>query len=119
MAGKSPRKNPESGRRGQIIGILNVGDDIRCLPKRVGSDLPQADGPVALAGAGHADDVEFDVTAQRVPVERMSHSPPDLIERGWGFGRVAIEIHRVPPSAVPTRPWRRTVLRGYCWSGYG
>ena len=38
--GKSSRNSPESGRRGQIVGFLDVGDDIGRFPERVGGDRP-------------------------------------------------------------------------------
>ena len=62
-----------------------------------GRDRFQADGPVALAGAGHADDVEFDAAAKRMPGQRISHPPLDFIEGRRGFGKISIEIHLAPP----------------------
>src|ERR671915_292928 len=67
--GKSPKIASESGRCGQFIGLLDIGNDIGSFPEGVGGDLLQGDGPVALAVARHADDVEFD-TAFDLPSVR-------------------------------------------------
>src|SRR5213075_1242298 len=79
--GKSSRNSPESGRHGQFVGLLDVGNDIGRFPQRIGLDRLQGDGPVALvalAAAGQADDLEFDTAAQRMPIERKHYPPGDL-----------------------------------------
>src|ERR1700712_1685724 len=119
-----PRK---SGRSGEIIGLLDIGDDIGGFPERIGGDRAQADGPVAFAGAGHADDVEFDVAAERMPVEGPGHPPLDLVEGRRGLCKIRIEVqvsvqvsvHVSPFAWRSARPWRRAVLWGYCWDGFG
>ena len=75
---------------------------------------------VQLPGlSGHADNVEFDVTAERMPLEREGHPPLDLIEGCRGFCKKLIEIHLHPPLTGSARPWRRTALPDYCWDGFG
>ena len=72
-----------------------------------------------FAAAGHADDVEFDVAAQRMPIERKAHPPPDFLEGRRGFGKIPIEIHFAPPHLRSARPWRRDhplgLLLGPIW----
>src|SRR4051794_30259887 len=84
-----PRK---SGRGGEIIGLLDIGDDIGGLPERIGGDRAQADGPVALAGAGHADDIEFDVAAERMPVKGPGYPPFDLVEGRRGLCKILLKV---------------------------
>jgi len=96
--GKSSRNNPESGQRGQFVGLLNVGNDIGRLPQGIRLDRLQRDGPVVLAVAGHADDVEFDAAAQRMAVERKHHPPPDLLKGRLGFAKIPVHIHFCAPS---------------------
>src|SRR4051794_10682923 len=109
----------KSGRRAEIVGILDVGDDFGGLPQRVGGDRPQADGPVALVGAGHADDVEFYAAAQRMPLERTGNPRLDFFEGGRRFCKKRLEIHPALPSRRKARPWRPTVLPDYCWGEFG
>ena len=71
-----------------------------------------------LRGPGHADDVEFDVAAKRVPVERISHPPLDLREGRRGFGKIPIEIHFAPPICVGPAV-AADHLWGYCWGRFG
>ena len=47
---------------------------------------------------GHADDVEFDVAAQRVPVERPGDPVPDLVDGGRGFRKQRLGIRSRIPS---------------------
>src|SRR5262245_920957 len=113
---KSSRINPESGRRSQFVGFLNVGHDVRRLPQGFGGDRLQGDGPVALTAAGPADDLDCDAATQRMPIEREHHAPADLVERRGCFGKVMIKIHFKPPVFCGSpQPWRRTFLWGYCW----
>src|ERR1700730_16861339 len=97
-------KTPESGRDREVVGLLDVGDDIGGLPQRVGRDRPQADGPVALGCPGHADDVELHVTAQRMPLERIGDPGPDLLDARRSFCEKRFEIHVASPS-TPVRGW--------------
>src|SRR5947199_10658667 len=112
-------KGPKSGRGAKIVGILDVGDDVGGLPQRVGGDRPQADGPVAFAGAWHADDVEFDAPAERMPLQRVVDPRLDLLESGRSFCKKRIELHLAPPQRPKARPWWRTVLSDYCWGEFG
>src|SRR3977135_685735 len=79
-----------------------MGDDIGGFPGRVGGARAEADGPVAFSGAGHADDVEFDVAAERMAVERTRHPPLDLIEGCRRLGE-KLEVH-IAPSSVAVSP---------------
>ena len=91
----------KSGRRGKIVGVLDIGDDIGRLPQRIGRDRLQTDGPVvALAGAGHADDVEFHAAAQRVALERVADPGPDLLEGCRGLCKKCLEIYVPSPSTA-------------------
>src|SRR5712671_1748224 len=103
------------------LGILDVGDDFGGFPQRVGGDRPQADGPVSLAGAGHADDVEFHAAAQRMPFKRVVDPCPDFLEGGGSLCKKRLEIHLASSLRCreAARPWRRTVLPDYCWAEFG
>jgi hypothetical protein len=54
-----------------------------------------------------------------MPVQRAGHPPPDFIDGRRGFGIKLIEIHLAPPCLRTVRPWRRAILWGYCWDGFG
>ena len=66
----------KSGGGRQLIGILDVGHDLMRLKQRVPRHRVQIDGPVGLAGAGHADDVEFDTTAERMAFQGVINPGP-------------------------------------------
>jgi hypothetical protein len=53
----------------------------------------QIDGPVGLAGAGHADDVEFDTAAERMAFQGVINPDPEFIEGRRGLSKKPIEIH--------------------------
>src|SRR5437588_8416132 len=89
-------KRQKSGCNRQIIGFLDVGHDVGCFPQRVGGHRPQADGPIAFSGAGHADDVEFDIAAERMPLQRAADPPFDLVDGRRGFCVKLIEVHIRP-----------------------
>src|SRR5258708_18293576 len=81
-------------------GMVDVGNDLGGIPQGIGRYRPQADGPVAaLAGAGHADNVELHAAAERMPLQRAGDPGPDLVE---GCGRFCKECLHVasPLSAV-------------------
>src|SRR6202035_1115084 len=98
-------RTQKSGRGREIVGLLDVGDDIGRLPKGIRRDRPQADGPVAApAGAGHADDVELHIAAQRMPLKGIGDPGPDLLDGGRGLCKECLEIHvAFPWTAVPWR----------------
>src|SRR5437899_11263202 len=103
----------ESGRGGQIVGFLDVGDDLMGLEQRVRTHRFQAHRPVAPAGAGHADDLEFDLTAERMAGQRIGHPPADLLDRGRPFRPNRFEVHVHPsPSAARSGggPSSRTIV---------
>ena len=67
-----------------------------------GRDRAERDRPVAPAGRRHADDVEFDIAAARVPRQRVFDPPRDLLDGGRGLCEKRLEVHVAPPvPAVP------------------
>src|SRR3569832_803634 len=76
-------KPMNSGRCGtQIIGGLDIGYDIGSIPDSCRLQRMQADGPIAASGRPrHADDVELDLAAHRVALQRVADPDPDLVER--------------------------------------
>src|ERR1700736_2248132 len=93
-----PESGLESGRVGQLVGFLDVGDDFVRFPHAARRDGAQADGPVGTAGAGCADDVELDRPAQRMPLQGVEDPGPELVDRSWGLGKERFEIHVASPS---------------------
>lgn len=125
MVEKQPRGSRKSGRNGEIVGFLDIGDDIGGLPQRIGRDRPQADGPVAaLAAAGHADDVELDAAAQRMPLKRVGDPGPDLVEGCWRLRKECLEIQVASPFLTGGL-WREAAtaaadgLRQDSWRDFG
>jgi hypothetical protein len=88
-----------SGDGNELVGILNIGNDIGRLPQRIRCDRLPADGPVsAFGGTGHADDIELHISAKRVALKRISDPAPDLIEGHWRFFKERLEVHVTPPA---------------------
>src|ERR1700716_3734673 len=109
----SGRKARKSDRDGKLVGILDIGHDIGRLPQRIGPDRLQTDGPVSLAAARHADDVELNAAAQRMPLQRVGDAGPDLIEGCRSFCKERLEIHVGSPStAVLWRSRRWSAVDG-------
>src|SRR5262245_54222893 len=106
VTGKSAKiapKRPRSGRGRQLIGFLDIGHDLMGLKQRAARHRSQADRPVALAGAGHADDVEFDAAAQRMALQGVVNAGPELVEGRRGFSKKPIGIHIASPPLLRCR----------------
>src|ERR1700726_4088654 len=104
FGGKSGRDR----KIGEVVGVLDIGNDIGRFPQRVRRDRAQANGPVAaLAGAGHADDVELHAAAQRMALECVGDPGPDLVEGCGRFCKEGLEIHVASLQWRSSAPARR------------
>src|SRR5260370_2840189 len=98
----------KSARVRELVGFLDVGDDIGGLPQRIRRARPQADGPVAApAGPRHADDVELHVAALWMPRQRIGDPGPELLEGCGALCVKCLEIHVPFPSTAASPPARR------------
>ena len=61
---------PKSGGGRELIGVLNIGDDLGSFPHHPWLDRAQAHDPVAApGGAGPAHNLELDIAAQGMPLQ--------------------------------------------------
>src|SRR5579864_9550869 len=114
---KTAGKRQKSGSGAQDIGVLDVGDNIRGLKQRARLNRSEADGPVATpGGARHADDVEIDVPAQRMPLQGVADANSDLVECGRRLCEIFFEIHRASlPSELPRGGLCSARILGTVW----
>ena len=91
----------------EVVGVLNIGNNSKGFPQRIGRNGLHADGPVAaLAGPGRRDDFELDVSTERMPLECVTDPPPYLVNGRGGFFRRRIIVHGSALSAVERDPPR-------------
>src|SRR5262249_16931401 len=99
----------------ELVGVLDIGDDVGGFPQRAGLDRPQADRPVAAPrGPGRGYDVELDLAAQRMTLERKGDAGLDLVQRGRRLRKNRLEVHQPSPVTKNLQGdvWGRVVNGG-------
>src|SRR3569833_483022 len=80
----------------QIIGCLDVRNNIGRLPDRRWLTCMQTDSQIAAPGRPrHADDVELNLATHRVALQSVFNPYPDFVECCGRLAQKFLEAHRV------------------------